>query len=242
MGWTPLTIAGSAKRTLGILHNPLYVGRLLWNRSQKVRDPDTGKRTMRPRPESEWMETQAPDLRIVPQELWDVVQAIREGKRSLKAFGRRTPKYLLSGLMKCAECGSHYTIQTADRYGCAAHADRGPSICSNGKLVRRDKVEEAIIRLVSEELFSPETLAYLTDRVNRALARRTMPPEALRKQKQAELDQARMELTNIGKALFQGIVTPTTKRMLLEAEEKVAALAGCGKSRLRSQQITCVTL
>jgi DNA invertase Pin-like site-specific DNA recombinase len=50
LGWTPLTISGSAKRTLGILHNPLYVGRILWNRSQKVRDPDTGKRTMRPRP------------------------------------------------------------------------------------------------------------------------------------------------------------------------------------------------
>lgn len=35
MGWTWTTINGSPKKGIGILNNPLYVGRVAWNRSQK---------------------------------------------------------------------------------------------------------------------------------------------------------------------------------------------------------------
>lgn len=90
--------------------------------------------------------------------------------------------------------------------------------------MRRDRAEEVILRLVFEEVFSPETVAYLTERVNKALARETMPPDALRKQKQTELDQARMELENIKSAIRQGVVTATTREMLEEAEARVSTL------------------
>jgi DNA invertase Pin-like site-specific DNA recombinase len=40
--WTPATITGSRAKGIGILRNPIYVGKLVWNRSRKVRDPDTG--------------------------------------------------------------------------------------------------------------------------------------------------------------------------------------------------------
>src|SRR5579872_92261 len=66
-GWTWTTVSGSSKKAFGILHNPIYVGRLVWNRSRKVRDPETGKRTMRMRPKDEWTWTDARALRIVPQ-------------------------------------------------------------------------------------------------------------------------------------------------------------------------------
>jgi len=78
--------------------------------------------------------------------------------------------------------------------------------------------------LVSEELFSPDVIAYLTDRVNKALARRTMSFDELRKQKMAELDQARKELANVKKAILNGLDTPVTKEMLLECADKVNAL------------------
>jgi hypothetical protein len=51
-----------------------------------------------------------------------------------------------------------------------------------------------------------------------------MPPDALRKQKQAELDQARMELENIKSAIRQGVLTATTREMLEEAEAWVSSL------------------
>src|SRR5262249_45141879 len=138
-GWTWTTISGSSRKAFGILHNPLYIGRLVWNRSQKVRDPETGRRLMRMRPPEEWSWTEAPDLRIVPQTLWDQAQARREGRSQLPggAPGRR-PKYLFSGLLVCAECGSRYTLQDSTRsyYACSGHRNRGPAICANTKKVR----------------------------------------------------------------------------------------------------------
>jgi DNA invertase Pin-like site-specific DNA recombinase len=50
LGWSWTTINGSPKKAIGILNNPLYAGCAVWNRSQKLRDPDTGKRVMRVRP------------------------------------------------------------------------------------------------------------------------------------------------------------------------------------------------
>ncbi len=145
LGWTWTTIAGSSNKTLGILHNPLYVGRLVWNRSQKVRDPDTGKRIMRMRPREEWVATDAPYLRIIPHELWEAVQKRSAGQKAKargNTGGRRPPKYLFSGLLKCAECGSNYVVKSGSYYGCAANINRGPATCSNTKQVRRVRLEE----------------------------------------------------------------------------------------------------
>jgi hypothetical protein len=37
----------------------------------------------------------------------------------------RRPKYLLSSLLRCAKCGSKFTLVDARGYGCAAHNQRG---------------------------------------------------------------------------------------------------------------------
>jgi site-specific DNA recombinase len=225
MGWTWSTIAGSPKKAIGILNNPLYVGRIAWNRSEKVRDPDTGKRIMRPRPPSEWIWTDAPELRIIPQTLWQSVQARRQGRRREargNVRGRRAAA-LLSGLLQCGSCGSHYVLNTPRYYGCTAHRDRGPAICPNGRLVRRDKFEELILQLVFQEVFSAETVAYVTRRVNEALERLTATPDEVRQRRERELSQAQRELANVREAIRQGIVTPTTKALLEECEERVTA-------------------
>src|SRR5262249_3245736 len=73
--WGDTTIRGHALRGTGILHNELYIGRLVWNRQRYVKDPHTGKRLGRLNPSSEWLITEVPDLRIVDQALWDHVQA-----------------------------------------------------------------------------------------------------------------------------------------------------------------------
>ena len=224
MGWTWSTIAGSPKRAIGILNNPLYVGRIGWNRSEKVRDPDTGKRIMRMRPQSEWIWTDAPDLRIIPQALWESVKARRQG-RHREARGNvrgRRARALLSGLLECGTCGSHYVLNTPRYYGCTAHRDRGPAICANGRLVRRDAFEALILRLVFEEVFSPEVVAYVTRRVNAALERLTATPDEIRQKRERELSQALRELENVRGAIRQGIVTPTTKVLLEECEQRVA--------------------
>ena len=58
--WSPSTIHGNPKRGIGILHNELYIGRMVWNRQRFLKDPDTGKRVARPNPQSEWITKDVP--------------------------------------------------------------------------------------------------------------------------------------------------------------------------------------
>ncbi len=41
------------QKGIGILNNEMYIGRIFWNKSRKVKDPDSGKRTTRMRPRAE---------------------------------------------------------------------------------------------------------------------------------------------------------------------------------------------
>jgi hypothetical protein len=101
-------------------------------------------------------------------------------------------------------------------------------------LVRRDRLEEILLRLIYDEVFSPDTVAYVSRKVSEALARRALPRATARKNKEADLARARSELENVKTAIRQGILTPTTKVMLEEAETRVNDL----ESALRASAAT----
>lgn len=198
MGWTWSTILGTPKRALGILNNPPYDWRLVWNRSRKVRDPDTERRVMRVRPESQWIEIRKPELRIVPPDLWRAVQERRTQRRS-PLLGNTRGRYvssLLSSLLVCDPCGSHYVLARPTYYGCTAHHDRGNAICVNGRLVRRDVIEDRVAQLVLDQVFAADVVEYVTEHVNLAIRRLWAPEAGLRRQREQELAQARRELEN----------------------------------------------
>jgi DNA invertase Pin-like site-specific DNA recombinase len=225
MGWTWTTINGSPSKAAGILNNPLYVGKVAWNRSQKVRDPDTGRRMMRIRPQAEWQWAAVPELRIVPQDLWDRVEARRQGRRHAPGLtAGRKPKYLFSGLLICGECGSHYTIKDRGYYACSANVNRGSAVCRNTKLARRDRVEEILVNCVFKELFAPETVAYLVRKVEAAMAKHVVNPDERRRCLDADLRQAKCELENVLTAIRHGLATPATRGLLFDCEQRVASL------------------
>lgn len=130
--WSFSTISGNHKRGTGILNNELYIGKLVWNRQRYVKDPETGKRQARLNPPEAIIVEEVPHLRIIPQDIWDrvkerqlpirdVILDAREanGKAPNCELGRRQ-RYLLSGLLFCAHCGSSDIMISADRYGCSA--------------------------------------------------------------------------------------------------------------------------
>ena len=67
--WGDTSIRGHVCRGTGILNNELYAGVLVWNRLRYIKNPATGKRVSRINPESEWIRTELPELRIVAQ-MW----------------------------------------------------------------------------------------------------------------------------------------------------------------------------
>ncbi|TNJ37490.1 recombinase family protein, partial [Phaeobacter sp. B1627] len=82
--WGASTIHGNRQRGTGILNNELYSGRQVWNRLNYRKDPSTGKRVSRLNPESDWVITEVPALRIIDQELWDRVRT-RQGALRLQS-------------------------------------------------------------------------------------------------------------------------------------------------------------
>ena len=72
--WNASTINGNRQRRNGILNNELYLGRIIYNRQRFVKDPETGKRVSRLNPEHEWVIKEVPELRIIDDETWGIVQ------------------------------------------------------------------------------------------------------------------------------------------------------------------------
>jgi DNA invertase Pin-like site-specific DNA recombinase len=160
--WSPSTIHGNPRRRNGILHNELYVGRLIWNRQRFLKDPDTGKRIARMNPPSEWITKDAPELRIIDDELWNGVQAryasvqhkwkgAEEGRR-FNQF--RRPKYLFSGLTKCGECGAGFITYSREQLGC--FGARGRGTCTNLLTIPRQEVEQRVLRALQDKLMRKE--------------------------------------------------------------------------------------
>jgi site-specific DNA recombinase len=155
--WNPSTIHGNPARGTGILNNELYIGRLVWNRLRYLKDPDSGKRVSRPNPPSDWVTTDVPQLRIVDEELWSQVKARQLEMRRVASSGdpkrfnhARRPKYLFSGLTKCAECGGGYVMYWRDRLACFGARSRGT--CTNRLTISRQEVEERVLVALREKL------------------------------------------------------------------------------------------
>jgi hypothetical protein len=193
------------------------------------------------RPKEEWIHVEAPHLRIVPDDLWTAVKQRQNAQHRPTNSPGRKPRYLFSGLLVCSECSQHYVIRSTSHrvnyYGCATNTNRGREICSNDQLVRRDRLEETLLRLLFDQVFSPDTVAYVTKKVNEALGRRAAPLSAARKRKQVELDEAQRQLENIKQAIRQGILTDTTKQMLEEAEQKVREVEVALRSPSPAQKV-----
>lgn len=149
-----------------IVNNVRYSGLIRWNMSEWIRDPDTGKRLRRKRPRSEWMEYQNESLRIVSDELFEQAkrrsQIIANPDKRLKHGGKA--KYLLSGLLKCNDCGANYILTSKMSYQCSGSV--GGS-CANKVRVRRDEAETKILDPVRQELLSPERVELMAQEIEK---------------------------------------------------------------------------
>jgi site-specific DNA recombinase len=236
--WSASALHGDPKVFTGLLHNPLYIGLPVWNRRRWVRDPETKRKTPTLRPKSEWIEKERPELRIVPQALWDRVQARQRAQAQVQVHSGRPPKYLLSGLLKCGQCGANYVVQDYYRYGCAGRLYRGLAVCTNEICVARTLVETKVLAGLKTDLFTPDAFALFTRETTRLLKahQRQQRPEGRQAQKQ--LAAVEREIANIMTAIKVGILTPTTKAELERAEAERARL----QARLKAGPTTGVTV
>ena len=225
-----------------MLYNERYRGILVWNRTKKERNPETGKKISRPRPAGEWKRVEVPEWRIVPEELWQAAHnSYAERKRQFSNTGAAgvrsssSSKYLFSGLLVCGECGSKLVIVSGDgkrgykKYGCPSHRYRGT--CANALMIRLDRLEEQLIGYLERHILTKEMAEYTISLFREELEKRLQQMAEQSEEHQiglaklrSERDQLRAEAHRIGRAIATSGHSPTLLTMLADAEAKIAEL------------------
>jgi site-specific DNA recombinase len=157
-----------------MLANERYRGVQVWGRTQKARNPETGRKVSRATPESRRRRVDVPGWRIVPEELWLAVQERR--KQAQDDFHRlggmtRTEcsrRYLFSGVLMCGNCGGSMVIATGSgkrgyvKYGC--HVRKQSGMCDNALMIRQDRLEEQLLAAIERRVLNPAGLDYVVRR------------------------------------------------------------------------------
>ena len=79
-------------------------------------------------------------------------------------------KYLLSGLLKCNECGANYILTSKTSYQCSGSVG---GACDNKVRVRRDHVEKVILDPIRQELLAPERVEQMAKEIEKRFAQRS---------------------------------------------------------------------
>ena len=227
----------------GILRNRIYIGEVVWNRSKSRKKVRSGARGFVPRPREDWFVAKDETLRIVSDELWSqvharIAQRSREVGESIKkglskyqavAVGKgRAPKYLLSTLLVCDQCGSRFVIAGAKgaSYACSTWLNAGESACKNRVRAPRLDVEDQVLEYVEHGLLTDEALTEYETALKASVRDRQ---KHLDQGRQAR-DRRRNELSGEVRRLVDAIATGTLQATgaigarLKTAEDELALL------------------
>jgi site-specific DNA recombinase len=243
-GWVPSCIHGDCRRGTGILNNPQYIGQMSWGRSTWKRlAADSKSRRWQMVTDGSEVTYQNEALRIVPQDLWRSVKdrqlAIEGTTTKLRGALKRRgslPRYVLSGLLVCEECGGTFRCVNGREFGCASHKDGGNSACTNSVRVPIDLAERKLLDETAQEMLSPAGVALLERKVREHIRERSQVPVVAPKaqaakaaRKQAEIDQLKglMKAGTLSQAVAQAAIT--------HAEEELRALNQAAPAREEKQ-------
>ena len=220
-----------------MLRNEKYKGIWTWNRTGSKRNSLTGKLRRYDKPKSEWDVKEFPEFRIVPEELWDRVQArLAEIKKTWPGGKRRGfqgatgnaasvyPQELLSGAMTCGICGAtivKVSGKGGGYYGCHRAAKHG---CENRIIVRKTVVERVILGELSRRLSNTDSLAYVFRRVEKMVAKEFADSPGAARRKEEEYKKQRQMLDNLVRYIAQGRQSKAIEDALAECEKKVEQL------------------
>lgn len=170
--WNASTIAGNAARGNGVIHNRLYIGELVWGRQTFTKQRDTGRRRSRAADPAGLVVTEAPELRIIDEPLWEAVRRRHAQATHANPGGRprgqRQPARLLSGLVKCGLCGGRMVMSgPGAAMRCQTRIERGPDGdaggCGNGRAPAYAGVEARVLASVQANLLHPDAIAAAVD-------------------------------------------------------------------------------
>ncbi len=210
-----------------VLENQLYVGVAVY-----------GKRGA---PESEWIRTELPALRIVSDDVWSKVHQRRaitrqhylrdqSGHLLSKPESGLASKFVMSGIGRCHVCGAglkaFHGAKDIPRYYCSERARRGTAVCSNSRGIPVEVLDEGVRDRIRQMLAEdPEVLADLIQEQD-AKVQAEQPADLVdrRERALAEATKIEKEISNLVKAIAQGVAEDDVAAAIAERKARVAEL------------------
>jgi site-specific DNA recombinase len=220
-----------------MLHNERYRGVTIWNRTKKIRDPQTGRRIQRLRPRSEWTVVESPHLRIISDETWQQVHARLATVNAVFSNGHAPglscrsygAKYLFSGFLKCGLCGSNIVLISGRggagwaKYGCPLHQNRG--ICANDLVVRRDALERELISGLQREVLHEDIAAFAIEEFRRQLHARLESARSQLGTLRNRREKLKAEIANLANAIAEGHNSAALMSELARREKELDSIS-----------------
>jgi DNA invertase Pin-like site-specific DNA recombinase len=222
-----------------VLKNSRYAGVWVWNTRQCVRVPGKKWRRSIARPKAEHITTKLPHLAIVTRGVFDAAQRRMErvsgardaqGKheRVGRPFGTGRHQYMVTGLLRCGQCGGSMTVAGAWKrdgirkvwFGCTAYRARGASICSNSVTISEERVTGALLGALRDVLTDPDFVDMVTQAFERRL-KGAKPAATSTKERARDVER---RLGNVLDEIEEHGGSPALRKRRAELEAKLAEL------------------
>ncbi len=227
--WRASTLAGHRRDGMSILANPIYIGQLLYGRTESITDPRTRKRSTR-KGQGEVASGEAPKLRIIEDELWQQVQAQLEERSTGPTERQRRPRHLLSKLGQCGVCGGTWIITRDSYFGCSSVIDG--RACTNRRLIKKDEYEQRVLAELRDKMLAPDVVEAYLEEYRQEHSRRARESARERGQLERRMKEADLKVANLVAAIAAGgnefveirTALAATKADAAEARRQLAAI------------------
>lgn len=163
---------------------------------------------------------------IISKEVFEAVNKKKEDKKKSTASKNF---YLLTGLIKCGECGSTYTgtTQTTKKkngkvyknqyYRCVSNTKIGKC---NSRMIKKELIEEKVVSLLTKQLLNNETIDTIVNNVNNEYKKGQKDFAEDIELMQKNIDKLEKEANKLVDLCCQGFGTKKISDRLKEIEEK----------------------
>ncbi len=185
------------------------------------------------------MRADQPELRIVAQDLWDLAKARQKAlDTTLQGLHRNNrPNYLLSGLLKCGACGGGYSKINSERYGCSQSRNKGTSVCSNKKTIKRDKIEALVLNALKTHLMRDDLVKIFCAEYTKHFNKLQSQQDQTLKGYKSEQTKLTTERANIVQAIKDGMPADLLKDDLLAVTDRLEKLSVILKAKPTSEPL-----
>ncbi len=215
-----------------MLRRDRYRGVIIWGKHEKTYRGGTKVRV--PRSKDEWITLEVPELRIVDDDVWNIVQTkVAQYKETFGAKTRGpTPKYLLSGLGRCSACdGMIHVARTrmsydlTSAYACSKRKNLGSFACENSLRRPIDAIDKAVLGWIRDNVLTEKMLTHTLDQLRQTLTSRAQNAASELPELEAQVLTTKTELERLTNALLVSDDKPEiVLRMISEREKRLALL------------------